>query len=432
MADSIQTILNQANAAIASIGSSLVTLQTQSDILNTAPITVNTVISGANTANVPNPYYTKAESDILFLSTTGGVITGNVTVSSNIAVTNVIATNVFLSGLYYANGTPFSSGGGSISSVNGVIDLSTTANAALVLPTGTTAQRPANAANGSIRWNTSNNVAEVYVGNNYWQIIASSNYLIDYLLVAGGGGGGTGNGGAGGGAGGMIEGFSVPVVPGTAYQVSVGAGGAVSSSGTNSTFYSQISIGGGYGAPQGGGSGGSGGSGGGAYGSGGSGSVNTGVGSGTAGQGNPGGYGWLNNSYDGGGGGGGAGGSGGNGGNNYGGAGGVGKTSPVGSGAGVSSYFAGGGGGGSYIYASPSSGGSGVGGSGGVTNGPAAGSGVAGTGSGGGGAGGTAGAGGSGIVIVRYAGTQRGQGGTVTSNAGYTYHKFTGSGTFIA
>jgi hypothetical protein len=42
------------------------------------------------------------------------------------------------------------------------------------------------------------------------------------------------------------------------------------------------------------------------------------------------------------------------------------------------------------------------------------------------------GAGGSGIVIIRYAGSQRGSGGTVVTTGGYTYHTFTSSGTYIA
>jgi hypothetical protein len=46
--------------------------------------------------------------------------------------------------------------------------------------------------------------------------------------------------------------------------------------------------------------------------------------------------------------------------------------------------------------------------------------------------GGSAGAGGSGIVIVRYLGAQRGTGGTVTSAGGFTFHAFTSSGTFTA
>jgi hypothetical protein len=44
----------------------------------------------------------------------------------------------------------------------------------------------------------------------------------------------------------------------------------------------------------------------------------------------------------------------------------------------------------------------------------------------------TAQSGGSGIVIIRYAGVQRGTGGTVTSSGGYTIHTFTSSGTFTA
>jgi hypothetical protein len=40
--------------------------------------------------------------------------------------------------------------------------------------------------------------------------------------------------------------------------------------------------------------------------------------------------------------------------------------------------------------------------------------------------------GGSGIVIIRYAGAQKGTGGTVTSAGGYTYHTFTSSGTFVS
>ena len=40
------------------------------------------------------------------------------------------------------------------------------------------------------------------------------------------------------------------------------------------------------------------------------------------------------------------------------------------------------------------------------------------------------GAGGSGIVIVRYLGAQRATGGTITTAGGYTIHEFTTSGTF--
>jgi hypothetical protein len=38
----------------------------------------------------------------------------------------------------------------------------------------------------------------------------------------------------------------------------------------------------------------------------------------------------------------------------------------------------------------------------------------------------------AGIVIIRYLGSQRGSGGTVTSEGGYTVHTFTTAGTFTA
>jgi hypothetical protein len=43
---------------------------------------------------------------------------------------------------------------------------------------------------------------------------------------------------------------------------------------------------------------------------------------------------------------------------------------------------------------------------------------------------GTNAGGGSGIIIIRYAGGQQATGGTVTSAGGYTYHTFTSSGTY--
>jgi hypothetical protein len=44
----------------------------------------------------------------------------------------------------------------------------------------------------------------------------------------------------------------------------------------------------------------------------------------------------------------------------------------------------------------------------------------------------SAGNGGSGVVIIRYLGAQKGSGGTVTSSGGYTYHTFNSSGTYTA
>lgn len=123
--------------------------------------------------------------------------------------------------------------------------------------------------------------------------------------------------------------------------------------------------------------------------------------------------------------------------------------------AGTSYYWGGGGGGASWDISSGGSGGAGGGGGGSVYNGLTPGSGDTngynaggngtaasssnggngGTNTGGGGGGGThsasvGGNGGSGIVIVRYYGSQKATGGTISSASGYTVHTFTSSGTF--
>lgn len=97
---------------------------------------------------------------------------------------------------------------------------------------------------------------------------------VEYLVVAGGGGGGTNR--AGGGGAGGLQYTSASFVAYTNHQVTVGAGGSLTSKGSNSVFSSITSLGGGY-------TGVSGGSGGGGARDGGSG------GAGTAGQGNNGG-----------------------------------------------------------------------------------------------------------------------------------------------
>ena len=257
-------------------------------------------------------------------------------------------------------------------------------------------------------------------------------YQIDYLVVAGGGSGGTGGyGGGGGGAGGYIP-ISTSVVNGTAYTVTVGAGGSspgggspkIGNPGSNSSLIggalSTTATGGGYGG--GNTAGGSGGSGGGGTRAGDAG------GSGTSGQGNAGGAGSGASSYYGGGGGGaGAVGANGPGSGATAGAGGVGLNWQS-----LGTYYAGGGGGNAENGSANTSGGTGGGGYGSY-GGAGGGAGTANTGGGGGGAGYTAsggGAGGSGVVIIRYLGSTRGSGGTITSAGGYTYHTFTSSGTF--
>jgi hypothetical protein len=282
-------------------------------------------------------------------------------------------------------------------------------------------------------------------GTNGFYLPFNATVSANYLMIAGGGGGGRGGGG-GGGAGGYLVG-TTGLSTNASYAVTVGAGGAGSTSGdtssspagasgTNSVFNAITSTGGGGGGSRNTSSaefdGKAGGSGGGA-------SINTaGTPAGTGGtatpsptQGNNGGNGSTGFGMGGGGGAGavGASGSGANGGN-----GGNGLASSI---TGTSVTRAGGGGGGGYSSVGGSAGTGGSGGGGNGTN--AGGTGAAGetnTGSGGGGGGladggtrGNGGAGGSGVVIISYAGSARFSGGTITSAGGNTIHTFTSSGT---
>ena len=273
------------------------------------------------------------------------------------------------------------------------------------------------------------------------------------LVVAGGGGGGAEMGGGGGG-GGVIYNSNVVLTPSTTpFSVVVGAGGAGTpegsgrprgSNGANSSFNGLNAIGGGGGAsghnynssPAG-----VGGSGGGASGAGGVGNISYGgkEAAGTPGQGFAGGAG-TGTWYPGGGGG----------------AGGVGFSQPATGGPGIqyaaiSPYYWGGGGGGSGHSGPGGDGGIGGGGGGaksltsgglginngtGGQNGESTPGGNAGANTGGGGGGGAhyntnnkGGDGGSGIVIIKYLGTPKAVGGTITQSGGYTTHTFTKVGT---
>jgi hypothetical protein len=235
----------------------------------------------------------------------------------------------------------------------------------------------------------------------------------EVLLVAGGGSG-RGDVGGGGGAGGVTSTAGQTLFAGTSYTALVGAGAAVGATagssgnpGSNSSFTSVTAIGGGAGLTSGTSTGGSGG---GAY-------TTNAVGTGTAGQGNNGGTGTASGFY-GCGGGGGAGGVGGNGTTTTGGTGGNGTTAYASwhyaTSTGISyngNYYIAGGGGGSGDFRAANSGsgagGLGGGGAGSLTGSVAGVTGTANTGGGGGGGGygapaQFAGAGGSGLVIIRY------------------------------
>jgi hypothetical protein len=239
--------------------------------------------------------------------------------------------------------------------------------------------------------------------------IPVSTLSCDALVIAGGGGGTNGNWGGGSGAGGLrsITGVSVS----SATTITVGAGGTPLTNGSDSTFTTITSSGGGYGG-QNGGLANAGGSGGGAsgYASAGAGAASSPVTSPVQG------YAGGRSGYNGGNGGGGAGGAGSGSPstpNEAGGNGGVGSSTfaswATATGTGIDGYYAGGGGGagggGSDTggVGFPGIGGLGGGGTG-ANGGFKGGDGMRNTGGGAGGTwGGGAGAtGGSGLVIVRY------------------------------
>ncbi|MDP2656703.1 MAG: hypothetical protein Q8P11_04025 [bacterium] len=223
---------------------------------------------------------------------------------------------------------------------------------------------------------------------------------VNALIVAGGGGGGSGRGG-GGGAGGVRT--SALSLNAGDIAVTVGAGGAANTNGSNSVFSTITSTGGGRGGGESGygvaTTGASGGSGGGGVASGEAGGAGN-AGSFSPVEGYAGGAGGPTGNYLAGGGGG---------------AGAIGASGAVSSNGGVgissslsgSAVYYGGGGGGSGNSGTPGTGGNGGGGNGTVTSGATGGAGTANTGGGGGGGSGTesrgtGGAGGSGIVIIRY------------------------------
>ena len=257
---------------------------------------------------------------------------------------------------------------------------------------------------------------------------------VEVLVVAGGGGSGgggnTGYQGGGGGGGGVVyysgvllQQINMPVTVtvglGGIAGTQVGDNGYAGGNGGNSAFGYLIATGGGGGGGNSavsatGGSGG----GGGLYGGVGSASTQPTYAGATV-YGNAGGA--AQGNYNGGGGSGGGGGAGTAGGTSAEGIAGAGGQGVAFSLTGSTVYYGGGGAG-----------------RGGTTNGTAINgataastAGAANTGAGGGGRISTSGmAGGSGIVIVRYAGAQQATGGTITTAGGYTTHVFTSSGTF--
>ena len=74
------------------------------------------------------------------------------------------------------------SGGGAS---GGGYDANTTSTGVFVLPQGTTGQRPASAANGSLRFNTTLSRFEGYLPVGGWTNILSDSYTVEFLIIAG-------------------------------------------------------------------------------------------------------------------------------------------------------------------------------------------------------------------------------------------------------
>jgi hypothetical protein len=190
-----------------------------------------------------------------------------------------------------------------------ISDQANTSTGYMMMPVGTTGQRPGTPAAGMFRMNTSTGNPEWYdtVSTSWIPFSYAPPYDIEYLVIAGGGGGGVYASGAG--AGGYLTnngGSALSISPGNQYPIVIGSGGpgrtslsaGGGTSGSNTTAFSLTAIGGGAGVNNGNGTSGGSGSGGGYDGTG---------GSGTSGQGNAGGNGVQDggvNAYLGGGGGG--------------------------------------------------------------------------------------------------------------------------------
>ncbi len=276
-------------------------------------------------------------------------------------------------------------------------------------------------------------------------VTLSPGFFVDYLLVGGGGGGSGGSSGGGGGGGGVVAG-SLQLNISSTSTLTTGSGGTANSAGIgtaggNTTFGGTTAYGGGAGGGRGaavsnGASGGGSDSGGGVP-------EGTYFASGTAiygGQGFDGGRGYAVTSgsaaYPGGGGGG-AGGAGQDATLDASGNGGIGRESFI---TGSSVYYGGGGGGGGQTRGTAGTGGLGGGGDGSILGNGSAGTNGLGGGGGGSGFDGSAkngGAGGSGVVVLRYAGPDSASGGSESSytSDGRTYqvNQFTtvGSGSFV-
>jgi hypothetical protein len=301
-----------------------------------------------------------------------------------------------------------------------VSDQLNTATGYFHLPVGTVGQRPASPYEGLMRYNSETDLYEGYINGDWHRFLTANqnNYVISYV-IAGGGGGGSENYPGGGGGAGQVTVSTTSVIPGTTVlTMTVGSGGAQNTTGSTSSITGVGQGVGGTGSSAGG------------YG-------------GASGNGYGGGVPFIGNgdtSFTAAGAGGGAAAAGQSGNGAATGSGGVGGSGLETTISGVSVYLGGGGGGGAQVSGNGGAGGTGGGGGG---HGGGGGSGAAGTVNTGGGGGGTGanngstyfgGNGGSGVIYLRiptvnYTGTSTGSPAVSTSGS-YKILKYTGSGTY--
>jgi hypothetical protein len=356
---------------------------------------------------------------------TGNTVTLTTGTGSNISVANAASEVLFTDGANFYSATQFNYVNGDLvvtgtATANNLVatnnitlgkDLFANSSTGQVyLPRGNTAARTASPVTGVIRYNTEANFYEGYANGSWVRFLVANqgSYTITYVAIGGGGGGL-----AGGGGGGKFVASTTPAIPGTTVlTITIGAGGASASNGSDTVIT-------GIASATGGGAG---------LASGGAGVIS----GGTSGNGFLGGTGYVGDTGGANGGGGGSNGTGGNagpsGGDQAGGAGGAGTETLI---TGTSQFLAGGGGGGAQ-----GPGGAGTNG-GGNGWGQGAGSPSAGTPNTGGGGGGyifSGANGGSGVVFlsmptINYTGTFTGSP-TVTTTGSNTVLKYTGSGTY--
>lgn len=148
------------------------------------------------------------------------------------------ATNTFETWIYSTAQGRWVSNTGTTTTFNiSIVGISCQANTgtgAIALPAGTTAQRVIPTRSGAMRYNTDTGMVEAYYTTTGWVVDLGSTqttYVAQYLGVAGGGGAGgsyppTGSyGGGNGGVGGIAQGF-ITLYAGVSYAVTVGTNGS--------------------------------------------------------------------------------------------------------------------------------------------------------------------------------------------------------------